>query len=46
MLNVHRNDKAYYGRGEGGGERRGSGGGGRGRLYTYRFTELVSKHGA
>ena len=33
VLNVHRNHKAYYGRGEGG-----SGGGGRGRLYTYRYT--------
>ena len=32
MLNVHRNHKAYSGRGEGG---RGYGGGGRGRLYAY-----------
>ena len=31
VLNVHRNQKAYQGRGEGG---RGYGGGGRGRLYT------------
>ena len=35
VLNVHRNHKAYQGRGEGG---RGYGGGGRGRLYTYRYT--------
>ena len=35
MLNVHRNYKAYSGRGEGG---KGYGGGGRGRLYTYRYT--------
>ena len=35
VLNVHRNHKAYYGRGEGGGE---YGGGGRGRSYTYRHT--------
>ena len=33
MLNVHRNHKAYWGRGEGG-----DGGGGRRRLYTYRYT--------
>ena len=36
VLNVHRNHKAYYGRGE-----LGEGGmevGGRGRLYTYRYT--------
>ena len=36
VLNVHRNHKAYSGRGEGGG--RGSEGGGRGRLCTYRYT--------
>ena len=36
MLNVHRNHKAYYGRGDGDG--RGYGGRGRGRLYTYRYT--------
>ena len=33
VLNVHRNHKAYWGRGEGG-----YGGGGRGRFYTYRYT--------
>ena len=33
MLNVHRNRKAYLGRGEVGG-----GGGGSGRLYTHRYT--------
>ena len=36
VLNVHRNQKAYEGRGQGG-----EGGrevGGRGRLYTYRYT--------
>ena len=39
VLNVHRNHKAYWGRGEGVGEgARGYGGGGRGRLYTYRYT--------
>ena len=36
VLNVHRNDKAYYGRGDMGG--RGEGGVGRERLYTYRYT--------
>ena len=35
VLNVHRNHKAYEGRGEGG---KGYGGGGRGRLYNYRYT--------
>ena len=35
VLNVHRNHKAYQGRGEGGRE---YGVGGRGRLYTYRYT--------
>ena len=35
VLNIHRNHKAYYGRGEGG---EGYGGGGRGRVYTYRYT--------
>ena len=37
VLNVHRNHKAYYGRGDVG---RGYGGGreGRGRSYTYRYT--------
>ena len=35
VLHVHRNHKAYSGRGEEGG--RGCGGGGRGRLYTYRY---------
>ena len=34
VLNVHRNHKAYQGRGEGGEGY----GGGRGRLYTYRYT--------
>ena len=34
VLNVHRNRKAYMGRGEGGGD----GGRRRGRLYTYRYT--------
>ena len=39
VLNVHREHKAYYGRGEGGGGgRRGYGGGGRGKLYTGRYT--------
>ena len=33
LLNVHKNHKAYYGRGEGGMEV-----GGRERLYTYRYT--------
>ena len=33
VLNVHRNHKAYQGRGEGGREV-----GGRGRLYTYGYT--------
>ena len=36
VLNVHRNHKAYEGRGEGG--EGGYGGGGRGRLYNYRYT--------
>ena len=36
VLNVHRNHKAYYGRGE-----EGCGGGGRGRLYTYRYTVIT-----
>ena len=34
VLNVHRNHKAYQGRGEGGGYECG----GRERLYTYRYT--------
>ena len=41
VLNVHRNRKAYSGRGEGGGGGGGGmryGGGGRRRLYTYRYT--------
>ena len=37
VLNVHRNHKAYYGRGEGG---KGYGGGGRGSLYTCRYLSL------
>ena len=37
VLNVHRNYKAYRGRGEGGGGGR-YGGGRRGKLYTYRYT--------
>ena len=35
VFNVHRNHKAYWGRGEGG---RGYGGVGRGRVYTYCYT--------
>ena len=35
VLNIQRNHKAYFGRGEGG---RGYGGGRRARLYTYRYT--------
>ena len=35
VLNVHRNHKAYQGRGEGG---KVYGGGERGRLYTYHYT--------
>ena len=35
VLNVHRNRKAYWGRGEWGEE---YGGGGRGRLHSYRYT--------
>ena len=35
VLNVHRNHKAYYGRGE---EGKGYRGGRRGRLYTHRYT--------
>ena len=47
VLSVHRNRKAYWGRGEGGGWGGGGGGGagevvwraaGRRRLYTYRYT--------
>ena len=42
VLNVHRNHKAYRGRGDGGrgyGDGgRGYGDGGRGRSYTYRYT--------
>ena len=38
VLNVHRNHKAYKGRGEGGEGGGEVGGGGRGRLYTYRYT--------
>ena len=36
--NVHRNRKAYWGRGEWGGMGGRVGGCGRGRLYTYRYT--------
>ena len=36
VLNVYRNHKVYYGRGEGG---RGYGGGGRGKIYTERERE-------
>ena len=36
VLSVHRNHKAYWGRGEGGG--RGYGDVGRGSVYTYRYT--------
>ena len=39
VLNVHRNHKAYWGRGDGGkGNMEVGGGGGKGRLYTYRYT--------
>ena len=40
VFNVHRNYKAYWGRGEGAGGRgrRGYGDVERGRLYTYRYT--------
>ena len=41
VLNVHRNHKAYWGRGEGGGREREWGGGGRRRLYTYRYTRMT-----
>ena len=53
VLNAHRNNEAYQGRGEGGKgvwRWRGGGGGG-GRLYTYRYTvtsqnDLRSKKGS
>ena len=38
VLNVHRNHKAYWGRGEWGEGGMEVGGGGRGRVYTYRYT--------
>ena len=38
VLNVHRNHKAYFGRGEGGEGGMEVWGGGGGRLYTYRYT--------
>ena len=43
VLNVHRNHKAYYGRGEGGGGRRGKevGGGEGGYIYAYRYSVTI-----
>ena len=38
VLNIHRNNKAYYNIRDGENGGRGYGGGGRGRLYTYRNT--------